>query len=406
MTEESKAGAAPWLQVRAADGHEFSFPSSEHALRYIDGEAEKWDWLGPAARQIPNSNVLFELAGYVSGLNPERPKPADAEATTAWLKTRVETYLTFNPAIHDRSTLQPYLLDVRGRDEQEAAWTICWLLYRKGRAPQLMRQQQQVLHGRDAYYAIAGMMNAWMWEWPDAKAAAPELLQVLARDAGVSVDAIAAFQHQADRDAEAVRVLLNGSQVHQANFVKQLDETTTQRREELKGLYDSAAAKMDDEWRALHRTYDEKLALAAPSKYWAGKQRGHKKLAIGFGAALGVVGVAGIGGLAVLGTYVFGGAQINVVPKWSQAITITAAVVLLVWTLKTLIRLTLSHTHLEIDANERRIMILSYLAMLKKADTTDEQRTALFTAIFRPTGNGLISDESVPVPLLDLLKAK
>lgn len=405
MTKQAEDDLTPWLVVDAADGQQSRFASTGHAAQYLELEAEKWAWLQGVARPAPNFMLLHEFAGYVTGSDPERPKPGNEEAIEAWLKVRVQTYLTFNPAVHDRSLLQPYLLSIRDRNVQEAAWTLCWLLHLNGRAPQLT-SQQQLLHGRDAYFAIAGMINAWLWAARQVHVGPPEAFERLVREAGVGVDAIASYQHTANRDADAMKALLKTSRDHHEDFAKRLEDDTMRRREELRALYDSSAAEMEDEWRALHRTYDEKLALAAPSKYWAGKQRVHKKLAVGFGAALGVVSIGGLLGLAYLASEVFGSTQVNVVPKWSQAITITAAVVLLVWTLKTLIRLTLSHTHLEIDANERRIMILSYLAMLKKSDSTDEQRTALFTAIFRPTGNGLIADEAVPVPLLDLLKAK
>lgn len=403
MIEEHKDETAPWLKVTAADEHGFRFPNQAHALSYIEQEARKWDWLGSNANdQLPSSEVLSKLASSLSGVDPERPSPVNPEIFEDWLRARVTAYLTFTPALHDRTTLQPYLLRIAERSTDEASWTLAWLLYRRGLLPSLANQPLR----KDLFQMVAGMVNAWQWDQPNGVETVPGVLDALMRDAGASTDAIRTSRHQADSYAEALRVLLQNSEAKTAAYLRALEDDMEHRREELQGLHDAAAKKLDDEWRALHRTYDEKLALAAPSKYWAGKQRSHSKLAIRFAGALGAVAVVGMASIAFLSIEVFGGAQINVVPKWSQAVTITAAVVLLVWTLKTLIRLTLSHTHLEIDANERRIMILSYLALLKKSDTSTEQRTALFAAIFRPTGNGLIADEAVPVPLLDLLKNK
>lgn len=400
MSEEHEEGPA-WLAITADDGHEFTFASQDQALKYIEQEAGKWRWMYDEARQHSNVNFqpLQEFAGRVSGLNPQRPKADDPGAVDSWLRARVRTYLSFVPAIHDRSTLQPFLLDIRDRDQQEAFWTLLWLMYRRGRIPSLMRQQQ-----RGEPFVTAGMTNAWLWEQPVGQAVIPDLLDKLAQDAGASTDTIAVLRQQANDDAEAMRALVEASESHRTDTIRQLEEATTRRLEELQELYASKAEQLDESWKSLHRTYDEQLALKAPSKYWAEKQESHRKRAQSFGLVLVIFAIASVCIVASLSFAVFGGVQINAVPRWSQAITMTAVLVLVIWTLKTLVRLTLSHAHLEIDANERRIMILSYLAMLKKADATEGQRTALFTAIFRPTGNGLVPDESPPVPLLELLK--
>jgi hypothetical protein len=57
-----------------------------------------------------------------------------------------------------------------------------------------------------------------------------------------------------------------------------------------------------------------------------------------------------------------------------------------------------------LDAEERRIMILSYLAISRKREVSVDERTALFAAIFRPSGDGIVKDEAPPLPMLELLR--
>jgi len=77
---------------------------------------------------------------------------------------------------------------------------------------------------------------------------------------------------------------------------------------------------------------------------------------------------------------------------------------LIIWLLRILLKVTFSNLHLQEEAHEKETMILTYLALINEgAGLNEDDRKLILEAIFRPSTNGLIKDES-NVTLLDLAK--
>ena len=75
---------------------------------------------------------------------------------------------------------------------------------------------------------------------------------------------------------------------------------------------------------------------------------------------------------------------------------------ILIWISKIILKIALSNLHLSEEAREKKTMILTYLALIKEgAGLEDDDRKLILDAIFRPSTNGLIKDES-NVTLLDI----
>ena len=77
---------------------------------------------------------------------------------------------------------------------------------------------------------------------------------------------------------------------------------------------------------------------------------------------------------------------------------------LIIWLLRIILKVTFSNLHLQEEAHEKETMILTYLALINEgAGLKEDDRKLILEAIFRPSTNGLIKDES-NVTLLDLAK--
>lgn len=78
---------------------------------------------------------------------------------------------------------------------------------------------------------------------------------------------------------------------------------------------------------------------------------------------------------------------------------------LVLWFIKILVKITLSNYHLSIDADERVIMIRTYLSLLKEGSGFDEKdKKVMLDNIFRPTNFGIIKDES-SVTITDIISS-
>jgi len=78
---------------------------------------------------------------------------------------------------------------------------------------------------------------------------------------------------------------------------------------------------------------------------------------------------------------------------------------LFVWFVRIILKLMFSNFHLSEEANEKETMISTYLALINEGGgLTDKDKSMILEAIFRPSSNGLIKDET-NVTLLDAIKA-
>lgn len=78
-----------------------------------------------------------------------------------------------------------------------------------------------------------------------------------------------------------------------------------------------------------------------------------------------------------------------------------------IWLARIAVKLTLSNYHIFVDANERVVMIKTYIALVKQgAGLDNNDRTTIFNALFRSTAFGAINDEPNMLLLEALAKSK
>ena len=136
--------------------------------------------------------------------------------------------------------------------------------------------------------------------------------------------------------------------------------------------------------------------------YWKDKEKIHKNLSIVFGIAsfCAIVGLAsGLG----FGSYELLMSEGSKPPYWKLAIFGVIAV-LGVWLTRIIVRIFLSHLHLETDAKERVTMIQTYLALLREEQALNEdEKKLILQTLFRPSTTGIIKDDGIPPSWLDIV---
>jgi Family of unknown function (DUF6161) len=66
------------------------------------------------------------------------------------------------------------------------------------------------------------------------------------------------------------------------------------------------------------------------------------------------------------------------------------------WIGRILLRMYLSGHHLATDAEERRTMIMTFLALAKNKSVEENDRKLILTALFRPGSDGIVKDDAAP----------
>lgn len=188
---------------------------------------------------------------------------------------------------------------------------------------------------------------------------------------------------------------------------------------------ESMLQRYKDEADALIATYDSKLALQAPATYWEAKATYHKTMTRRFGLTFAVFTLGCIALVAFLtGLLLLPPEQMFTTLGFSslanaaaqsadsshsdeiiKVATFGVIVAILLWVLRLLIRNLMSHQHLAVDAEERRMMIVTYISLLRDQMADREHSRIALETVFRPTADGFVKDDSGPTPwLLDLFR--
>lgn len=183
---------------------------------------------------------------------------------------------------------------------------------------------------------------------------------------------------------------------------KSQSEELQSHKEEFKKKFDEEVNKASTDLENLTKTYDDKLALHAAVKYWGLQQESNLKKAIGFGIAMGVMVI-----VVVLTLINFVDNNLNVTIKEvavNKLITVAIITTFGIWLIKVAANIFMSHLHLATDAQERRTMIHTYLALTRKGQgPKEEDRQLILQTLFRPSATDMVKNDQGPTQLVDII---
>lgn len=196
----------------------------------------------------------------------------------------------------------------------------------------------------------------------------------------------------------------NSARSELQSLLEKIDSSFQEKITELDDAMSKFVDEQKDEISKFRAFVEQELALQAPVHYWEEKRKRHKKTKNQAFCSLCVLGVLTGLGVAAAG--------VLLVPKFGNIKDLNllfSALVLVVitgvtWTVKTVMRVFLTNTHLMHDAEERLAMINSYLALMKTEHPLQGDSIApVLTALFRPASDGIVKDEPLPLSLLESL---
>lgn len=208
------------------------------------------------------------------------------------------------------------------------------------------------------------------------------------------------------------------------------EQTASSRKEfeqvqaEQEAAWNAQLERSNLEFENIRNTYDKHMALAAPVDYWDTKRKKHQNWTLWTFILLlislivsGFLLVAELQAIGksfelVQGTKIVSQAIPKAEPTTFASMIQTAATMrlgaflllstLVFWMLRLLVRVLLSHMHLENDAAERVVMAKTYLALIRDGNLPkSESINMVLAALFRPSGDGIVKDEGVPPTTLD-----
>jgi hypothetical protein len=153
--------------------------------------------------------------------------------------------------------------------------------------------------------------------------------------------------------------------------------------------------------KKLEETYETKLKLEKPAKYWSKKSytyylqgdKAKKMLFCIIGISCAILTLILVVSPDWIFATVFQGNKLAVV-RWS--IVFITLLSLMAFAVRALTKYMFSSYHLARDAEERHTLTFFYLALLKDTDVKDEDRKLILQSLFSRVETGLLKDDSSP----------
>lgn len=217
--------------------------------------------------------------------------------------------------------------------------------------------------------------------------------------------------------------LAEQEQIHATRLEELVEQGERQKTdiEEWRSATEASIAEIRSEWdRRFHETYDqftEKLRIEAPVKLWNDRAATHQEAArvwqrVSILAAIVGMGLAALfaWGALSLAAWLFADAFVvakgaplpsGLRPTWQYEVIFASGATLLYltvffWVMRIVVRMYMTEHHLAIDATSRASMAETYLALIKEAAATDQDRAIVLASLFRPIVDGIVKDDGLP----------
>jgi len=383
MTEQDKEA---FLVVDFGSLGMKTFISLDEFQQWRDKEREFWKWSPEIRRQDPHiiSRVEAQLSkfyGPIDHMLNQSHNLKDHDQITAKAKliaSHIQTQINQQPVVLSYSTEGKFITELRQNNPKVAAYTAGAMM---GILSDLSTQES---------FEGQFLSVAFKYGYRDrTKSERSALQQLQAEWRDLLSQSKATFEAASKQYDE-----LGTQYVQQMSSQKSAFEAfKTSTENAFQTLFEQSQKQLKN----IEKTYDEKLAVQAAVQYWKHKANSHGRAARKLAWACAIVGVIVTIFLAAETFIAIGALQkVSDLPLWKAAMLLLTAIIG-VWSIRILVRLLLSNLHLKSDAIERRTMILTYLALLRRGlGPKEEQRELILQILFRPSATGIIKDDALP----------
>lgn len=211
-----------------------------------------------------------------------------------------------------------------------------------------------------------------------------------------------------DLEAQQMRALIDDYRVASEKNSEEIKTAAHALGDAHEAAFSKAESERAEGYKKLHaeleatlRTFEVRMQLQAPVAYWKKRAAEYRKAANWSLAILILFSMASVAGLYWL--YERAASHLptdsTTVPYAALFRASTFALLMTsiaLWAGRVILRIHLSARHLTTDAEERRTMITTFLALTRKASVSEEDRKFILAALFRPGTDGIVKEESAP----------
>ncbi|MFZ5807609.1 MAG: DUF6161 domain-containing protein [Verrucomicrobiota bacterium] len=374
----------PFLKVKLEpNGADTEFETWEDFTKWFSEEQKIWEWLNDYRfREFMSSDLQRQYSNYfdairsrIQAIDQQKENPQHVENHKRDIQSLIKDNYENRRILYSKT---PDALMVLKLKEDSVIASIAALAYFLG-----IKIERGLLGERESYEGIIRAFchaNGIKFFKDNERTALRDLLKD-------GQERINKFSGQLRNEIESTIASRDEKQSQFNQLKEQHEQFSNTTSQEWKDF----SSKLQTEWDTIKKTYEEQLGLQAPVQYWKKKDKGHFWQAIIYGVLT----------LAFAANYFY----FLVWPKaktlldcekvdYGHVVLIFFLFGLGAWLIRVLLKLMMSHFHLQADAKQRATMVETYLALDKEGTAVPkEHRALILEAIFRPVTMGMIKED-------------
>ncbi|MAC06903.1 MAG: hypothetical protein CL671_14995 [Balneola sp.] len=363
------------------------FYSIEKIKEWIDYEHQYWNWISPYNREhnvLKYYNHHFQhinqIRQLVHLLNQQEGEVEENKINE--VQSLIVNAYKNNNIIHSKSIKALYLEKLRKKNERYAAYTFSYFYGNRQNHIDFILAAFDGLLFEKGYRDLNLRTN---------KELAHELIEDLKESKSEAEGLLEQSVLESTDIVERLEIIL---EKYKEDFSTQLKS----QNDEFGKLVQTTSESLSN----IEAVYDKKLAVQSSVRYWKAKAKSHKdfldKFYWIFGSIISVSALI----IFLQIKYLFKGYGVDTPPPYWLAAIVILTMAVAIWLVRVLAKIMLSNIHLRTDADERRVMILTYLSLLRRENAiTEEDRKVILQTLFRPSATGIIKDDNLPTFLWD-----
>ena len=383
----------PLIQVELDDSNSFTLPTKVDLEEWLTEYKDTWGWVQTHfnQRQQPLHQTAQQIWNFITTADSLLKQLETAPSNLEHIKKQLANHFKNNWNKGWRSNSDPRNQYVLEQKEQTSEQASLMALTHFLNLPYQVNQLNQEL--------LIALLNAVIFDQKLATIT-PSTKAALTRGIGTTENELSKLREQRDEHDQSWQEQLTS-----------ITDTLQKHDTNLQQLHDSRAQSLDKfveqtkvEIEAFKKAHREEINLKEPVTFWESKQKSSFWTAIAFGVIF-VIGLIAVGAILVKESQaIYEGLKLgDTIEYWRVAGMILLGG-LSFWFLRILSKIFLSQLHAWSDAQERVVMVKTYLSLLQdeKALEPDDRRLVL-EALFRPAPTGIIKDDGVPPALFDAI---
>lgn len=380
--------------------------SKELNIENIHNEYNNWKWL------TEYKNYHLELVAYVDFFNlyNESEKYLENLEQFKEILNRKNFILSnsakgnFVRSIQDKEVAKEVLIAFSNGIDSRVEGEIQAIMYKKGLKSEILEEKEKFT---ELLKLTNKEKNQFLKEILSLQGRLNEELRI-SQQKVLELDALCqSFSEESDKQKRAAldindikKNITNNLKIELEAGIENANRSYSESTKKLQEQLEKEKSDSKNRIEGFIEAYQHHMKLKAPVQYWKDNCEHHKKAAKGFGIASLILSLIIFLPIAYVAWEILATEEVI----WGKVGVVAFTSSLAIWLIRVLVRMYLSHNHMQMNSQERVVMTQAYLALISEGGaTSDEERNLVLQAIFRPISTGIVTDDAAPHNIIELI---